>query len=154
MGSSWWQGGFPCWWVPLSYIPSNTSIIITNKSGDSGSPCRKPHKLLTNPIGLPFTKIENIVVVTTSRATWARPGSRACLHAAWVARETQATHRARPVALLRPRLALPERGLGHVRDLVRDPGRADQIWIWISQAAPRQRVTGRALGLNTKQFTS
>ena len=108
----------------MSYIPSNTSIIITNKSGDSGSPCRKPHKLLTNPIGLPFTKIENIVVVTTSRAAWARPGSRACLHAAWVAHETQATHRARPVALLRPRRALPERGLGRARDLVHDPSHA------------------------------
>ena len=42
--------------------PSNTSIIITNKSGDSGSPCHQPYKLLKNPKGLPFTKIENIAV--------------------------------------------------------------------------------------------
>ena len=42
--------------------PSNTSIIITNKSGDNESPCHRPHKLLKNPKGLPFTKIENIAV--------------------------------------------------------------------------------------------
>ena len=22
VGSSWWEGSFPCWWVPMSYIPN------------------------------------------------------------------------------------------------------------------------------------
>ena len=27
MGSLWWEGGFPCWWVPLGYIPNQMRPI-------------------------------------------------------------------------------------------------------------------------------
>lgn len=27
VGSLWWEGGFPCWWVPLGYIPNQMRPI-------------------------------------------------------------------------------------------------------------------------------
>ena len=62
-----------------------------------------------------------------------RPGSRACIRMAWVACETQAAHRARPIVQLRPRRTLPGQDLGRARD----PGRAPCATRRVTQAASR-----------------
>jgi hypothetical protein len=43
-------------------IRLNTSITITNKSGDKGSPCRRPRELRKNPEGDPFILMEKQTV--------------------------------------------------------------------------------------------
>ncbi|KAJ0495179.1 hypothetical protein HanIR_Chr12g0605991 [Helianthus annuus] len=39
-------------------IPDNASITITNKKGDSGSPCRKPREQSNSLVGDPFTNTD------------------------------------------------------------------------------------------------
>ncbi|KAJ0934745.1 hypothetical protein HanRHA438_Chr03g0111061 [Helianthus annuus] len=39
-------------------MPESASITITNKKGDSGSPCRSPREHTNSLVGDPFTKTE------------------------------------------------------------------------------------------------
>ncbi|KAK1278509.1 hypothetical protein QJS04_geneDACA014819 [Acorus gramineus] len=42
-----------------SKVQEKAFITITNRSGERGSPCRRPQEELKKPFGLPLTKTEN-----------------------------------------------------------------------------------------------